>query len=187
MATRISKNSEITSKKIDAKKITYAESLLKGLSGFQIVRVRDQDGNALIELENVSKILSMGILNHIDTELKAVGFKRVSLDIGGYGNSKKDIVVYKPCKDEKNKIMFETELPYPINIAKTCKELEKLGDVKCSVEMGIAMLETKDRNVTIFKTGKIVARRVIDREDAENLLVKVLPSVRRKFNSDIVN
>jgi uncharacterized protein len=185
MATRISKNTEITPKKIN--RITYAESLLKGLSGSEIVRVRDHNGDALIELGNVSKILNTGILNHIDTELKAVGFKRVSLDIGGYGDSKKDIVVYKPCKDEKNKIMFETELPYAINIAKTCKELEKLGDVKCSVEMGIAMLETSDRNVTIFKTGKIVARRVVDKEDAENLLVNVLPSIRRKFNNDPVN
>ena len=185
MATRISKNSEITTKKIN--RINYAESLLKGLSGSEIVRVRDQNGNALIELGNINKILTTGILNHIDTELKAVGFKRVSLDIGGYGDSKKDIVIYKPCKDEKNKIMFETELPYPINIAKTCKELEKLGDVKCSVEMGIAMLETNESNVTIFKTGKIVARRVIDKEDAENLLVKVLPSVRRRFNNDMIN
>ena len=76
------------------------------------------------------------------------------------GIQKKDLVVYKPCKDEKNKIMFETELPYAINIAKTCKQLEKLGDVKCSVEMGIAMLEINEKNVTVFKTGKIVARRV---------------------------
>jgi uncharacterized protein len=179
MATRISKNSEITPKKIN--RINYAESLLKGLSGSEIVRVRDQDEVALIELGNITKILNTGILSHIDSELKAVGFKRVTLDIGGYGDSKKDLVVYKPCKDEKNKIMFETELPYTINIAKTCKQLEKLGDVKCSVEMGIAMLEINERNVTIFKTGKIVARRVVDKEDAENLLVKVLPSIRRNI------
>jgi uncharacterized protein len=179
MATRISKNSEITSKKIN--RIKYAESLLKGLSVSEVIRVRDQDGVALIELEDTAKILKTGILSHIDSELKAVGFKRVTLDIGRYGDSKKDLVVYKPCKDEKNKIMFETELPYTINIEKTCQHLEKLGDVKCSVEMGIAMLEIDNRNVTIFKTGKIVARRVADKEDAESLLVKVLPSIRRNI------
>ena len=128
MATRISKNSEITPKKIN--RINYAESLLNGLSGSDVVRVRDQNGVALIELGNVDKILNIGILNHIDSELKAVGFKRVTLDIGGYGNSKKDIVIYKPCKDEKHKIMFETELPYTINIEETCKQLENLGNVK---------------------------------------------------------
>ncbi len=179
MATRISKNTEITPKKIN--RINYAESLLKGLSGSEIVRVRDQDEVALIELGNIDKIVNTGILSHIDSELKAVGFNKVTLDIGEYGKSVKDIVVYKPCKDEKNKIMFEIELPYTINIAKTCNQLEKLGDVKCSVEMGIAMIEINERNVTIFKTGKIVARRVIDKSDAENLLVKVLPSIRRNI------
>ena len=179
MATRISKNSEITPKKIN--RLNYAESFLKGISGSKVVRVRDQDGVALIELGSIDKILKSGVLNHIDSELKAVGFKRVTLDIGGYSNSKKELVVYKPCKDEKNKIMFETELPYTINIEKTCQELKNLGEVKCSVEMGIAMLETNGRNVTVFKNGKVVARRVTDTEDAENLLVEVLPNIRRNI------
>ncbi len=179
LATRISKNSEITTKKIN--RVKYAESLLKGLSGSEVVRVRDQDGVALIELGNVEKLLNSGILNHVDSELKAVGFKRVTLDIGGYGNQTKDLVVYKPCKDEQHKIMFETELPYTINIEDTCQQLKTLGEVKCSVEMGIAMLEIEDRNVTVFKTGKIVARRVVDKDDAEKLLVQVLPSIRRNI------
>ncbi len=179
LATRISKDDEITPKKIN--RITYAESLLKGLSGSEVVRVRDQGGVALVELGNLEKILNIGVINHLDSELKAVGFKKITLDIGGYGESKKDIVVYKPCKDEENKIMFETELPYTINIRKTCENLKKLGSVKCSEEMGIVMLEIQDRNVTIFKAGKIVARRVVDREDAENLLVEVLPSIRRNM------
>jgi uncharacterized protein len=179
MATRISKNSEITTKKIN--RVMYAESLLKGLSGSEVVRVRDQDDVAIIELETNDKLLNSGVLNHIDSELKAVGFKRVTLDIGSYGNSKRDLVVYKPCKDEKHKIMFETELPYAINIEETCKVLENLGDIKCSIDMGIIMFEIQGRNVTIFKTGKIVARRVVDKEDAENLLFEVLPHIRRNI------
>jgi pyridinium-3,5-biscarboxylic acid mononucleotide sulfurtransferase len=179
LATRISKNNEITTKKIN--RISYAESLLKGLSGSEVLRVRDQDGVALIEVENIEKMLNKGVLSHLDSELKAVGFKRVTIDIGTLGDSKKDIVVYKPCKDEKHKIMFETELPYTINMAETCEELKKLGEVKCSIEMGIAMLEVEGKNVTIFKAGKIVARRVRDKEDAENLLIQVLPSLRRNI------
>ena len=177
LATRISKNSPITPKKIN--RIKYAESLLKGIARSDVVRVRDEDGNARIEVSNMDKLLNKGILSHINSELKAVGFKRVAMDISGYGDSKKDLVIYKPCKDEKNKIMFETELPYEINIKETCRELKKLGHVKCSEKMGIAMLETSGRNVTIFKKGKIVARRVLDKEDAELLLVEVLPHVRR--------
>ncbi|MEN4007391.1 MAG: ATP-dependent sacrificial sulfur transferase LarE [Methanobacteriaceae archaeon] len=178
-ATRISANSEITPKKIN--RISYAESLIKNIVGEVPVRVRDYDDVARIEVGNMAKLLNTGILNHISSELKAVGFKRVTLDIEGYSKEKKDLVIYKPCKDEKNKIMFETELPYEIDIKKTCSELESLGSPKCSEEMGIAMVETEGRNVTVFKNGKVVARRVIDKEDAENLLTEVLPLIRRKL------
>jgi len=178
-ATRISTNSEITPKKIN--RIRYVESLIKNTVEGESVRVRDHDDVARIEVGNVAKLLNMGVLNHISSELKAVGFKRVMLDIDGYSKEKKGIVVYKPCKDEKNKIMFETELPYEIDIKKTCSQLESLGSLKCSEEMGIAMVETEGRNITVFKNGKVVARRVVDKEDAENLLIEVLPLIRRKF------
>jgi uncharacterized protein len=92
-------------------------------------------------------------------------------------------MVYKPCKEETNKIMFETELPYEIDIKNTCSELEKLGSLKCSQEMGIAMLEIEGRNITLFRTGKIVARRVTDKEDAEKILIDVLPRIRRKLTN----
>lgn len=176
-ATRIPAGKTITPQKIN--RISYAENLIKNLTGLDIVRVRDDDGLALIEVKNIDKLIDKALLDHIDSELKAVGFKKVTLDIGGYGDAKDELIIYKPCKDEKNKIMFETELPYHLNIPLTCQELEKLGKVKCSREMGIAMLEIGEKNVTIFSKGKIVARRVKDREDAQNLLVKVLPCLRR--------
>ena len=75
--------------------------------------------------------------------------------------------------------MFEAKLPYEINIKKTCRELKKLGDVKCSNKIGVAMIEISKKNVTVFKTGKIVARRVVDENDAWELLMKVLPCIRR--------
>lgn len=178
-ATRISRYSEITPKKIN--RVSYAESLIKNMAQEGPVRVRDDNDIARIEVGNVEKLLNIGVLNHINSELKAVGFKRVALDISGYGEPGKELLVYKPCKDEANKIMFETELPYEIDIKNTCAELEKLGHIKCSKEMGIAMLEIKGRNVTVFRTGKIVARRVADKEDAEKLLIDVLPRIRRKL------
>ena len=176
-ATRIPAGHEITPKKIN--RIAYAETMIKNITGVASVRVRDEDNVARIEVSDVDKLLNSGILNHISSELNAVGFKRVTLDISGYGHSKKDMVIYKPCKDEANKIMFETELPYPIDIQETCGELEKIGDVKCSLQMGVAMMELGGRNVTIFKKGKIVARRVKDKEDAQELMIKVLPLIRR--------
>ena len=177
-ATRIPTGSEITPKKIN--RISYAEALIKNITGEEIVRVRDDDGEARIEVSNVDSILNNEILIHISSELNAVGFKKVLLDVTGYVDSKKDNVIYKPCKDEANKIMFETELPFEINIQDTCKEMKELGEeVKCSIQMGVIMMELGGRNVTIFKKGKIVARRVKNREDARDLMVEVLPLIRR--------
>jgi uncharacterized protein len=177
MATRILTGEKITTKKIN--RISYAESLVKTLSKSDAVRVRDQKGIAQIEVVNIDPLLNSNILKHLDAELKAVGFEKVTLDIGSSQKVKKDLVVYKPCKDEKNKIMFETELPYKIDIKNTCRELESLGNLKCSDSMGIAMCEIEGQNVTVFKNGKIVARKVQNQEDAEKLLIKVLPRIRR--------
>lgn len=176
-ATRIAKGAEITPKKIN--RIAYAESLIQNITGVDVVRVRDEDDDARIEVSNMDSLLNNRILSHISSELNAVGFKKVSLDITSYGDSKKDMVIYKPCKDEADKIMFETELPYEVNIQETCHKFEKLGEVKCSIQMGVAMMELEGRNITIFRKGKIVARRVKDRDDARELLVEVLPLIRR--------
>lgn len=177
LATRIPTGKTITPHKIN--RISYAENLIKNLTSLDVVRVRDDEGLALIEVKDIDKLIDKDLLDHIVSELKAVGFKRVTLNIGGYGDVKDEMVIYKPCKDGKNKIMFETELPYQLNIPLTCQELGKLGKVNCSREMGIATLEMGEKNITISSNGQIVARRVKDREDAQELLLKVLPCLRR--------
>jgi pyridinium-3,5-biscarboxylic acid mononucleotide sulfurtransferase len=176
-ATRIPTGIAITPKRIN--RIAYVENLIRNITGLKMVRVRDHDGVATIEVENLNKLLERGIIEHLDSEFKAVGYERVMIDIGKYGDSKKDLIAYKPCTDEKNKIMFETELPYQISIPDTCQELAEMGEVKCSKEMGIAMLEIEGSNITIFQKGKIVARRVKNRKDAQELLLNILPRIRR--------
>ncbi|EKQ55760.1 MAG: TIGR00268 family protein [Methanobacterium sp. Maddingley MBC34] len=180
-ATRIPTGKAITSKKIN--RISYAENLIKNLTGLEVVRVRDDDGMARIEVQNVDKLIDRGLLHHLDLELKAVGFRRVTLDISGHDDSKDQMMIYKPCKGDKNKIMFETELPYHFNISETCLELETLGKVKCSKEMGIVMLEIEGTNFTLFANGKIVARKVRGPKEAQELLFKVLPCLRRQITN----
>jgi pyridinium-3,5-biscarboxylic acid mononucleotide sulfurtransferase len=179
LATRIPTGNPITPRKIN--RIAYAENLIKNLTGLEVVRVRDDDGLARIEVKDVDKLIDRGLLHHLDSELKAVGFRRVTLDISGQDDSKDQMMIYKPCKGDKNKIMFETELPYSLNIPETCHELEALGTVKCSKEMGIIMLEMDSTNITLFAKGKIVARKVKDSEDAQELLLQILPCLRRQI------
>lgn len=176
-ATRIPAGTELTIKKIN--RIEYAESMIQNITGLEVVRVRDADGEARIEISDVDKLLNSSILDHINSELSAVGFRKVLLDVTAYGNSGRELVIYKPCRDEVDKIMFETELPYEIDIQETCNLLENLGKVKCSNKMGVAMIDLEESNITIFNKGKIVARRVEDKGTAQELMTKVLPLIRR--------
>ncbi|MEN6592126.1 MAG: ATP-dependent sacrificial sulfur transferase LarE [Methanobacterium sp.] len=176
-ATRIPTGTELTTKKIN--RIEYAETLIQNITGLEMVRVRDDYGEARIEISDVDKLLNSSILNHINSELSAVGFKKVLLDVTAYGGSDKELVIYKPCRDEADKIMFETELPYQIDIRETCHQLKNLGEVKCSTKMGVAMINLDESNITIFGKGKIVARRVKDKDTAQELMTRVLPLIRR--------
>lgn len=178
-ATRIQVGTEIIPARI--KRIEKAETLIKNITGLKVVRVRDEDHKARIEVSNLDKLLKSSVLNQINTELNSMGFKRVLIDITTHGKSDKELVIYKPCRDEANKIMMETELPFQINISETCQELEKMGEVKCSQPMGVVMAELNGSNVTIFKKGKIVARRIKDKESAKELMNNVLPLIRREI------
>ncbi|MCD6362920.1 MAG: ATP-dependent sacrificial sulfur transferase LarE [Synergistetes bacterium] len=69
------------------RRIERAEAYLK-LIGFSVVRVRvDLPGFCRIEIgqEELKKALNSRLLSEIALELKKVGFKRVSLDLEGYG------------------------------------------------------------------------------------------------------
>ena len=178
LATRIPPGQMITTKKIN--RIRYAENLVRNLTGLDVVRVRDNDGIALIEVKNISKLLDKELLNYLDSEFKVVGFKKVTMDIASTDDSGMEMVVYKPCQDKKNRIMLEIKLPYTLNLPETCHALRNLGKVKCSPKLGIAMLEDNGINITIFDKGKIVAQRVKDQKEAQDLLTKVLPYIRRQ-------
>ncbi|MEM4196360.1 MAG: TIGR00268 family protein, partial [Methanothermobacter sp.] len=176
LATRI-KDQEITPERIN--RVSYAETLIRGLYGEGSVRVRHEGGSAIIEVDEPERLLNAANLRHIKNELMAVGFERVLLDLTGYRESERDIVLYSPCRDAESRIMFEVKLPYHIDIKETCERMEKRKP-RCSEKMGVIMVEVGDSNVTIFRNGKIVARRVRDREDAEDVLLEVLPHIIRE-------
>ena len=178
LATRVPSGSFLTKKKLQ--KIDYAEKFLKNLSDKEFLRVRDEDGTAVIEMD-YTNLLNNQSLSFIDSELKSIGFRKVTLDLAGSQRHKNEMVFYKPCRDDRNRIMFETELPYQLDLEKSCEGLKKLGNVKYSVEMGVALLKLDEINVTIFSKGKIVARGMKDKGDAEALLFRLMPHIRRKL------
>jgi uncharacterized protein len=178
LATRIPSESPLTMNKI--RRIDYAEKLLRNLSSTELLRVRDEEGTAVIEMDYLN-VLDNQTLLYIDSELKAVGFRKVTLNLAGTHPHKKDLVIYKPCQDYKNRIMFETELPYSVDLEKSYEGLKQMGSVKYSLEMGVVLIKMGEINITIFSKGKIVARGVKDRDSAEDILHQLLPKIRRKL------
>ena len=177
LATRIRTGEEITPERIN--RVSYAENLIRGVYDDGKIRVRHEGGSAIIEVDEPERLLEAAIIRHLDDELRAVGFRRVLLDITGTRKTNDDVLIYRPCRDAESRIMFEVKLPYSIDIPGTCRELMN-KEPRCSEKMGVIMLETGDGNVTIFRNGKIVARRVTDREEAEDVLLEVLPHIVRE-------
>lgn len=83
LSSRIPYYSEVTNEKLRA--IEQAEEALRGL-GFRVVRVRHHDTVARIELgrDEMPRALEPPTAAAIDRELRALGFRYVTLDLGGY-------------------------------------------------------------------------------------------------------
>uniref|UniRef100_A0A7C4S614 ATP-dependent sacrificial sulfur transferase LarE n=1 Tax=Geoglobus ahangari TaxID=113653 RepID=A0A7C4S614_9EURY len=84
LATRIPFNERITREKL--KRIEKAENIIKDISGVKILRVRDHGDLARIEVgkEERKLLCDTKIMDEILRELKALGYKYVTLDLEGY-------------------------------------------------------------------------------------------------------
>ncbi|MEM4524811.1 MAG: ATP-dependent sacrificial sulfur transferase LarE [Methanothermobacter sp.] len=167
LATRI--KGPITTKKLNM--ISYAENLIKDLTGLELVRVRDFDGIAVIQVDDTSKILNMQLLEYIVEKFKSAGFKGVHVDIEGYRKNRGELI----GSQEDDKIIFELKLPYPIDLEKTRLRFKDRRE-------DILRLEIEDSIVKISEDGKIIIEEVEDRKKAERILSEVLSSIKRREN-----
>jgi len=84
LATRIPFDVRITREKL--KRVEKAEEIVKNISGVKIIRVRDHGYLARVEVgKEERKLLSNNrIMDEISRELKALGYKYITLDLEGY-------------------------------------------------------------------------------------------------------
>jgi uncharacterized protein len=93
LASRIPHGIKITEQKL--RKIEEAENIIKDLFKVEQVRVRDHTDIARIEIDSneLVKMFDLTKLMKLDYILKNIGFRYVSLDLGGYKKGK--LVVLK--------------------------------------------------------------------------------------------
>ena len=73
------------------------ETMIKQLTGFQQVRVRDMNGVAKIEVDsnNISLLNNENYLDEIVTKLLMIGFTSVTVDPNGYRSGNLNLIYEK--------------------------------------------------------------------------------------------
>lgn len=93
LASRIPYGEPITVEKL--RRIASAEALIKSLTGVELIRVRDHNHIARIEVDPKErrKFFNEEIMDRISEELKKLGYKYVALDLSGYRSGSLDEVL----------------------------------------------------------------------------------------------
>lgn len=179
LATRIKTNEEITSEKL--KRIRNAEALLQTLTKNKDLRVRERENSAIIELESHKHLFKTNRLQLIDNEFKFLGYDKVFLDLSPlHVINKRPLLVFKPCKSQKNSFVSKKQLPYEVDLSKTSKELRKMDSrVKFDKKSNKITYIPENMEFNIFKDGKISITKISNKRKAETALLKVLTCIHR--------
>ena len=95
LASRIPWGQRVTAERLA--RIEMGETIIKQLTGFQLIRVRDLDGVAKIEVEsnNISVLYEKNYLEQIVNKLQMIGFTSVMIDPNGYRSGNLNIIYEK--------------------------------------------------------------------------------------------
>jgi len=86
-----------------------------------------------------------------------------------------DIRLARPCVDDPTRYIAESRFPQSFDMALLCAHLRKcaMSDLKCSESLGVARFELGDKQVMLYRNGRVDVRRTIDVDDARRLLKKI--------------
>ena len=95
LASRIPWGQRVTAERLA--RIEMGETIIKQLTGFELVRVRDMDGTAKIEVElnNISALYEKNYLEQIVNKLQMIGFNSVIVDPDGYRSGNLNLIYEK--------------------------------------------------------------------------------------------
>ena len=95
LASRIPWGQRVTAERLA--RIEMGETIIKQLTGFELIRVRDMDGIAKIEVatNNISVLYEKNYLEQITNKLQMIGFHSVTIDPNGYRSGNLNIIYKK--------------------------------------------------------------------------------------------
>ena len=163
LGTRLPTNTRMTRENI--KQISDSEDYIYKKTECEIVKVRNNNGLALCEVDNLNKISNENTLKEINAKLKLIGFKKVALNLSKIDDDESIAVDYSEGS-------FEYQLPYTINIENTKNQLK--DKVISSDSKKIAV-----KNQIIYENGLIKGNNFQSEEECLNKFMELLPDIRR--------
>ena len=163
LGTRLPTNTRMTRENI--KQISDSEDYIYKKTECEIVKVRNNNGLALCEVDNLNKISNENTLKEINAKLKSIGFKKVALNLSKIDDDESIAVDYSEGS-------FEYQLPYTINIENTKNQLK--DKVISSDSKKIAV-----KNQIIYENGLIKGNNFQSEEECLNKFMELLPDIRR--------
>ena len=162
LATRIPTNTQTTHEKIE--KIRYCEDYILENTNCEIVKVRDFEEVAIVEVDNITELLSEDKFININDELKSKGFKKVALNLSQIDDDEYIDVDYREGS-------FSYQLPFTIDLENTKKQLNEVvfeNEEKIEVE-----------KMEIYENGLIKGHDLESHETALNRFMEILSKIRR--------
>lgn len=187
LATRIKTNEMVSFEKIN--RIDYGEDFIKKISNCEVVKLRENNNTATIEMDNINTILDEDKIESIYSELKKLNYDKILLNID-LNKDNDDLIEDNELEKGKTNLVLRKQLPFNLNIDETSKAIEKylsensknessIKDFETLEDIGYIKLKIDNKDSRIFRDGKISIENNKNREDAKDSLVKILPLMRR--------
>ena len=181
LATRVKTNEIVTIDKVN--RIDYCESFIKEKTNCDVVKLRENNNVATIELDSLETIVDIEKLESIFKELKEAQYEKILLNID-FNDEDEDLVLDEELEIGKSNFTLRKKLPFGINITETSKVLneydgESVDNIDSLEDIGYIKLNIDEKESKIFRDGKISIENNENKEDAKQSLVKILPLIRR--------
>ena len=181
LATRVKTNEIVTIDKVN--RIDYCESFIKEKTNCDVVKLRENNNVATIELDSLETIVDIEKLESIFKELKEAQYEKILLNID-FNDEDEDLVLDEELEIGKANFTLRKKLPFGINITETSKVLnefdgESIDNIDSLEDIGYIKLNIDEKESKIFRDGKISIENNKNKEDAKQSLVKILPLIRR--------
>ena len=181
LATRVKTNEIVTIDKVN--RINHCEEFIKKATNSDVVKLREEKNVATIELSDLNTILDEDKIDSIVNELKLAQYDKVLLNLESNASEENLVEDDELEKGEVN-LTLRKELPFGIDILETdkilkSKENEHISNIETNEDIGYIKLNIDEKVSKIFRDGKISIENNLNKDDAKESLVKILPFIRR--------